>query len=404
MLRSKSFWVLAVTALALAACSEQAEIPIAPSIESAVKLNGTATAAWQEEARTQVAAHNLSPLAAGRVFALLGVAQYAAIVALEEPNDDEGVLPEFGYGPGGRRRFELQRGALAGASAQVLKFFFPNAASAIDQRFQVEQAAAAGEQFGRGLQVGTDVANQLIARAQADHFTDPWTGTVPTGPGKWVNNGTPAGATFGNVTPYLLTTNDQFRPAPPPEFGSADYLAALQEIRTLSDGRTAEQLAIANFWSFPTGTFTPLGYWNQVAGMYSERYRLNERATAHVFALTHAAAYDAQIGCWDAKYYYWFIRPSQADPAITLPIGLPNHPSYPSGHSCNSAAATTVLAHFFPNEQTELEGWLHEAGASRMYAGIHYRFDIDAGKALGISVGQLALDIDQNGGLLSALR
>jgi membrane-associated phospholipid phosphatase len=100
---------------------------------------------------------------------------------------------------------------------------------------------------------------------------------------------------------------------------------------------------------------------------------------------------DALIGCWEAKYYYWTIRPSQVDPAITLTYGLPNHPSYPSGHSCVSAAATTVLGTLFPDRAAETGAWLTEAGLSRMYAGIHYRFDIDAGADLGVAVAQWAL-------------
>jgi membrane-associated phospholipid phosphatase len=68
--------------------------------------------------------------------------------------------------------------------------------------------------------------------------------------------------------------------------------------------------------------------------------------------------------------------PPAADPAITTSlIGLPNHPSFPSGHSCQSSAATTVLTHFIPKQAEDLQRQLELAGLSRMYAGIHYRFD-----------------------------
>ena len=117
----------------------------------------------------------------------------------------------------------------------------------------------------------------------------------------------------------------------------------------------------------------------------------------------HAAMMDAMIGCWDAKYFYWYIRPSQVDAAITLPIGLPNHPSFPSGHSCQSAAATTVLTNFFPEQAAELKRQLELAGLSRMYAGIHYRFDIDAGQDLGTSVGEYAIRFDERQGLLDRI-
>ena len=69
-----------------------------------------------------------------------------------------------------------------------------------------------------------------------------------------------------------------------------------------------------------------------------------------------------------------------------------------------SAAATTVLARFFPCETAQLAEQLKQAGLSRMYAGIHYRFDIDAGQVLGRFVADWAIGIDNRDGLLSALR
>src|SRR5262245_55459503 len=112
--------IMIAAAIVLAACSDDSKTPLDVPPEPTVKLTGSSAANWQEEARAQVAAHNLSPLAAARVYAALSVAQYAAIDALQQ-NDKDGVLPETGYGEGGKARYELQRGALAGASSQVLK-------------------------------------------------------------------------------------------------------------------------------------------------------------------------------------------------------------------------------------------------------------------------------------------
>jgi membrane-associated phospholipid phosphatase len=134
-----------------------------------------------------------------------------------------------------------------------------------------------------------------------------------------------------------------------------------------------------------------------------QEFRRDERAATHAFALTGVAMMEALIGCWDAKYYYWFIRPSQANTAITLSFALPNHPSYPSGHSCVSSAAATALSHLFPKKTSEVDAWLTEAGLSRMYAGIHYRFDITAGKELGVNVARRTIALDRNIGLLAAI-
>ena len=74
--------------------------------------------------------------------------------------------------------------------------------------------------------------------------------------------------------------------------------------------------------------------------------------------------FDAQIGCWDAKETYWVIRPWQADHAITVAaaVGKPNHPSYPSGHSCISSAAAAMLSQFFPAQRAQLDAMVIEAG------------------------------------------
>jgi membrane-associated phospholipid phosphatase len=346
----------------------------------------------------------MSPLASGRVYAALSVAQYRAVMATDDA-DTDGQLPSNGIGTGGRSALEAHRGAVAGASVQVLSFFFPAAATAMEQRLLAEGDAGPGDvhpNFTRGVEIGRTVGNAQVERTKNDHFTAPWTGNVPTGDGKWIANGPPAGATLGGVTPYLLTSGSQFRSPPPPAFGSAAYLTDLGEIKTIATTRTQQQIAIANYWNFATGTMTPPGYWDLVTANYIDSHGLDERGATHAFALTTAAMMDALIGCWDTKYFYWMIRPPQADPTITLVFGLPNHPSYPSGHSCSSAAAAKVLGYLFPDRASELDGWVTEAGLSRMYAGIHYRFDIVAGKNLGDAVGQWAITRDQQG-LLSAI-
>jgi membrane-associated phospholipid phosphatase len=399
-------------AVAATACSSESGRNAPTSIDlsdvpihSALALSvAPASPGWQAQARTLAAANSMSPWAAARVYAALSVAQYAAVVAADHSQSD-GQLPANGVGEGGRSALEARRGAVAGASAQVLSFFFPTAAAALEQRVLDEGGTGPGEihpQFTRGVAIGRDAGDAMVTRAKNDRFTAPFTGTVPTGPGMWVANGPPAGATLGGVTPYLLTSGSQFRPPPPPAFGSPAYLTDLVEIKTIAVNRTQAQIDIAFFWNFPTGTFTPPGYWNLTTANYIAANALDERAATHAFALTTTAIMDALIGCWDAKYFYWMIRPSQADPSISLTFGLPNHPSYPSGHSCGSAAAATVLAYLFPAREAELGGWVTEAGLSRMYAGIHYRFDIVAGKNLGVAVGQWAIAKDQ-AGLLAAI-
>jgi hypothetical protein len=163
-------------------------------------------------------------------------------------------------------------------------------------------------------------------------------------------------------------------------------------VRCISDTRTPEQLAIARFWADGAGTATPSGHWNQIALDLSAKYQLNELRTARLLALMNMAEEDASICCWDAKYHYYMIRPSEADPQITLPVGLPNFPSYTSGHSTFSGAAAEVLAYVFPRESNSVRAMAQEASLPRIYGGIHYRFDCAAGLAVGQSIAALAID------------
>src|SRR6185436_15712825 len=103
------------------------------------------------------------------------------------------------------------------------------------------------------------------------------------------------------------------------------------------------------------------------------------------------AFFDSAIACWDAKYAYWFIRPSQLDAEVKPVFPPPNHPSYPAAHGCLSTAAATVLASLFPRDRERLLAIAKEAAEARIWAGIHYRVDIDVGQAMGRKVAEKAL-------------
>ena len=234
---------------------------------------------------------------------------------------------------------------------------------------------------------------RVIAYSASDlvGLTDP--GTPPVGPGLWVWTGGPIARGNLGARPFFLTSTDELRPPPPPAFGSAKFNAALAEVRQISDTRTADQLALAQYWAVNQSPVSAAGMNNLAVGLV-RRHRKSDHEAARIMFLMNAAAWDALIGCFDAKYHYWFIRPPQADPAITLPIGLPPHPSYPSAHSCVSGSSTEVLAAVFPSERGMLEAVAEEASLSRLYAGIHYRFDMEAGLALGRRAAARALAAD----------
>jgi hypothetical protein len=370
---------LSFSPMILTGCDDAAGPPtLTPAPPASVSLE------WQQQAGNLVASNRMSPLAAGRVYAALSMAQYRAAKATEINRETDGAA------------YEARRGAVAGASVQVLKFIFPAAADSLETKLAARTSASTltmQAEFDRGIATGRTAGDQLIEHLKNDGFTRTWSGTAPNGPGSWIPvTNPPAGIMLGNVTPYFLTSGSQFRPAAPPAFGSAAFEADLNEVLQFTQNRTADQLALAKTWDYSAGTTTPVGYWNKMALDYIAEKNLDELAATRVFGLMHAAVFDAQIACWDAKYHYWMVRPYQANSQIALALGAPNHPAFPSGHSCVSASAARVLAEFFPERADELTQLVIDAGMSRIYAGIHYRFDVVAGQRLGTQVAEWAIN------------
>ena len=346
------------------------------------------TLEWQATSRNLVAQGSMSPLAAARMFAATSLAAMRAVEAVDAQT--AAATGRNGGGAGGRSRYEARRGAVAGASAKVLAWFVPSAATALEALVAEQGNAGPGNvhpHFTHGVAIGRAAADAIIAHVSTDGFTAPWTGTIPVGPGLWTTTTLPpAGVMLGKVKPWFLASGSQFRPAPPPAYLSPAFNADLAEVLAIRTNITPAQQAIALGWAYGGGTYTPVGFWNELASTYVAAGELDEAASARVFGLMSAAVFDAFIACFEAKYYYWTLRPHQADPAITTAFAVPNYPAYPSGHGSASAASARVLAHFFPARSAELNALRDEAALSRIYAGIHYRFDMTAARSMAEAV------------------
>jgi len=362
----------------LAACNDpnrSTDGPIGPAGIEVVSTQGGSGVAWNNTA-TQLIATRLvtSPALQIRILTYLSVAQYNAVIAVDRARES-GTPASAGA-------------AVAAASVVVLTSSFPADAALLESTFDAQFPATDKdkENIASGEAIGRQVGAEVVAYAATDNFNLSPVPPIPVGPGFWTSGPTPIIISLFGTRPFGLTSPDQFRPPPPPAFGSAAFLEALAEIRRLSDNRTPDQLTQATLWA------PRIAAWmNQQAVGLIQANRLNERSATRVLALANMAAFDANIACWDAKFAYWLIRPSQADPAITLPIGLPNHPSYTSGHSCNTASYAAVLSHFFPRDAARLQTMVVKAGLSRMYGGIHYRFDCEVGQDLGRKVAAYTL-------------
>ena len=349
------------------------------------------TVRWNALARELVAVDGVAPPPASRAYAYLSVAQYAsAIAALDRsPNS----VPSSAAANPPLRHVDV---AIATASARILSSTFPNHRARIERELQTDLASLVGRSenssvIRRAQEIAGAVAARLLERAGADGANITWTGSVPDGQGLW-RGSAPQFPAWGLVKPWLFGSGSELRAPPPPSFDSDAFRLALAEVRHVADTRTAAQMEIANFWADGAGTSTPPGHWNQIAADLIRASGIPELPAARMMALVNIAVMDAFIGCWDSKFTYWLVRPYQADPGITTPIGQPPHPSYPSGHACGSAAAAGVLAVLVPAQAAEFERMAIEACDSRVYAGIHYRFDAEAGMAIGRTAAARAVD------------
>lgn len=327
-----------------------------------------------------------------RVYTLLSIAQYAAV---NSALDKRAVSSDV---------------AVASASAAVLTELFKDStvrasiARELTRDFEQPRTPSHSEaQAIASKALGEDVAHRVLAWAPNASMFAPWNGTVPKGPGMWYSapGMPPIGIYLATSRAWMLDSASQFRPGPPLAYGSTAYLSAIEEVRRIARQRTSERTSIAQKWD----AVDPWGPWNETASAAIRHHRMSDAEAARVLAVMNVSASDAIIACFEAKYHYWSIRPSQADTTIMLAdsVGLPNFPSYPSGHACSAGAFDASLGHFFPQERAQFTRIAEEQAMSRLYGGIHYRFDNDGGLALGRVVARNDVLQERRGKLSAAV-
>jgi hypothetical protein len=377
---------------------------------------------WNQELQKVLVAPGAQP-ASIHPTRTLAITQIAVDEAVNGILRRDGPLVVDARGPRGAS----PDAAAAAAAHTALDALLPTQQPAIDAFFQASLAQlGSGERVERGLRFGERVADAVLTARANDGAAVTAPAFAPiAGPGEYQL--TPpafAPAAFtqtSHVRPFVLESASQFRPAPPPALTSRRYAADFGEIHSLGElnsaTRTADQTAIGKFW----GAAPIWIVWNQIADQAALGFGNSLAQNARLFALLDTTQADGAIALYDAKYAYHRWRPitaitapdqgnptTAADPNWVPLANTANDPSYPGAHATFSQAAATVLQDFFGTDAfsfsltnpsvgisrdfASFSQAADEASASRIFAGQHFRYDEDAGQALGAQVGDFVFD------------
>jgi hypothetical protein len=360
---------------------------------------------------------------ATRNFAILHAAIYDAVNAIDQTHQPYLIrIPDVS-------RHASQDAAADAAGHEVLVNLYPSFKNSLDSQLEMLLGAIPDSQDKTdGIAIGQSVADAILAiRANDGSAVTPPPFVPVNEPGSYQltpPNFKPAQFThWSGVTPFAIESASQFRPEAPPSLTSDRYEDAFNQIKLVgmlnSTTATAYQKQIGLFWN---GAIQ--NYWNEIAQTLAINHQLTTAQDARLFALLNITLADTVIAFYDAKYTYRFWRPvtairsadSGSDPqTLADPNWLPEStntapdPSYPGAHAAISNAAATVLTFFFDSDRFSqqvtsetLPGVVRsfrtisdiadEATLSRVLAGQHFRFDEDAGRILGIRVGDFVSD------------
>ena len=321
--------------------------------------------------------------------------------------------------------------AAAQAAHDTLSALYPGRRPVFAAELAADLAGIDADRAAQGVAVGAEVARQILASRADDGAAAIKTYTPPNqDPGQWQPTPPdflPAGAVHtSDVTPYAVRSSEQFRPGPPPALTSPEYAAAFNEAKALGRAtdstRTADQSLVANLWRTALGNHQ---VWNRVAQEVSAAQGQSLPGAARTFALMNVSLHDGLATSFGTKYHYGLWRPvtaiqrageddnpaTEADPAwATFHPTTPPYPTYSGNAATIGAACATVLAGVFGDGFDFQFDWgrqgfagvnrsydsfwdaAEEQADSRIYGGIHFRFDSEAGQHIGRGVGGYVLD------------
>jgi hypothetical protein len=276
--------------------------------------------------------------------------------------------------------------AVAQAARDVLAARVPLQAATVQTAYDAWMALIPdGPAKDGGKAVGAAAAAGMLASRTGDHFDDVVPYVQPTpGPGVFepIAATPPVDTKLPLVRPFTYNSPADYRPGGPLELSSKQYARDVAEVQAVgrvnSTIRTAAQTETVRF--FTDQTFVQ--YSRALRGLVNAQ-GLDLRESARLLGYVHVSAGDTMIACWEAKYHYYFWRPNHAiqradtdgNPATTpepgwLPLITGNHPEYPSGHACFTAAVTESLRNYFRTKHVPLEISSTVVGTTRTYGNL----------------------------------
>ena len=360
-----------------------------------------------------------NPPYTARALAYLSVAQYDALVSAwsyknkykrNAPSSVDASIKTL-FPANELPAYPSEDAVVAGASYSILVAMFPGEVPYLDSKL----AEAKNVRYWAGMNVESDViagdalgkavAAKVMAKAKADGMGAANNQALVEGQREsaksrgimeqWISQETPKRPpmlpNYGSVTTWNFdkATLASIRPDIPYLVGSNEWEKDMEELWKINKSQTREQARIATYWADGAGSYTPPGHWHRTAAKMGLEAKFSEVRMARTLALLGTALMDAGIACWEAKYFYYTPRPQQF--GLKTSVGLPNFPSYTSGHSTFSAAGATVLGSIFPEKASEFEEQAKEASNSRIYGLIHYRIDCEMGLVHGKKIGEYAI-------------
>jgi membrane-associated phospholipid phosphatase len=378
---------------------------------------------WNVIAVDTAVADGQNPFAQARYAAIVQLAVFEAVNAITGD-----YRPYIGS-------IVAPHGASADAAAiqaayRVLITYFPGSATPLDAaRTKSLELIHDAQAKSKGIATGEAAANTLIA-LRANDGSSPAQFKVPGAPvpGEWqatpscpIVNGIASGIAFQwqNITPFGIRNAKEFLLGPPPALRSNEYAKAYNEVMTVgsldSTERPPDRSDVATYYA----ATSPTQAFNQATRQVAQEQRRSLSENARALALINMAISDSLVATFFNKYRYNFWRPetaihagatdgnpkTAADPDFVPFIVTPCFPSYPSNHGSAANAAAAIMRRLYGEaghsitlsnpavptivlQYTSFRQITNDISDARVYGGIHFRTDQDAGALLGVAVGR----------------